>query len=169
MSRSGSHVDWQRRRRPSSLLAGMPSASDGVWKSSPQFGRRMKESRSACRASPPQASCLRICFVFPPHSSSLFFCESFASPVCRNRYKLSGVWWCGKTPEYQNYQGWVRFYGLVSSCSAAGPVCVCMCVLYCKIKGGNLKSQMDSSYLHEVVKKSTQQKISYCRHNVLPN
>lgn len=45
-------------------------------------------------------------------------------PVCRNRYKLSGVWWCRKPPEYQNYQGWVGFYGLLNSCSAAASVCV---------------------------------------------
>ena len=73
------------------LLAGMPFASDAVWKPSLQFSRKMKEKRSACRASPPQAQCRRICFVFPPHSPFLFFSTS-PLPICRNRYKLSGVW-----------------------------------------------------------------------------
>lgn len=100
MSRSASHPDWHRRRRRSSLLAGDALC---FWrhlrkeknKSSRQFGGEIKASRSACRAFPPRASCRRVCFVF---STSLLFRSSSASPspppVCRNRYKLSGVCRC---------------------------------------------------------------------------
>lgn len=117
MSRFVSHCDWQRRRRPSSLLAGMPSASDGVWKSSPQFGRKMKESRSACRASPPQAACRIICFVFstsPLFSLSLRVLHCFPSAEIDTSSVGFGV--AEKHQTIKTNRDELVFYGLVSSC-----------------------------------------------------
>jgi len=82
------------------------------------------------------------------------FCFSTSSPfclgalrcllVCRNRYKVDGVWWCGKA-EHQNHQERVVCHDLVSCY-------MCVCALFGK---WDIETLEFETHLHKVTIKST--------------
>lgn len=120
-------------------------------KFSPQFFKKMKASLSACRASTPQASCQRICFVFFYTSlpSAFLFCLLLGfcgfTPIFRNRYRLSGVCWSRRNSRISKLSRMRRLSQFISCCCG---FCLCAGVLFSPKRRKNLKELTNSTYLN---------------------